>query len=260
MHEHDLDLIAEYASGLLSGEHEARAADLAARCTVCAEEMGVQRQVRTLLSSSARPEMTTFERSRLHRIVLEAVAPAPATATMSRWDRRWLSLAGAAAALVVIVGGAGVVGMLGGADEALDGSSTAGARVAADLATDTTTAAATEMAPAAAQEESAGASTLESYGMGGGLPWFADLADTDRDVFRTVVDEMRAVAADQAAIVTAEDAAGFGAVCFPVDADAVYAVILARIDGAAYETFLTGDRADPTVVTVTTEGCRPVDP
>src|SRR5690606_9546097 len=115
MHDHDLDLIAEHASGLLTGADEARASALVGSCPLCAAEFAGQRQVRTLLAESPAPSLSDFERTRLRRAVLDGVAPAPRGGV--DWRRRFLAVAGGVAAVAMFVVGIGVIGTLGDGDD-----------------------------------------------------------------------------------------------------------------------------------------------
>ena len=134
MHDHDLDLIADFASGTPSPE----AAALVESCADCQAEYQRQVGVRQVLESSPVEPLSEFERARLHREVLQAVAPAVAPRRERWWERRSLPLVSVAAALFVGVGLVGVLGQL--SNDSGDAFATAESATAADDASDELTA------------------------------------------------------------------------------------------------------------------------
>lgn len=263
MHEHDLDLIAEHASGLLSGADAARAADLVAACVECRREYATHQEVRAVLATVPSPGLTDFERTRLRRAILDEVAPS--RREVAPWQRRFLGIAGAAAAVVVVIAGVGILGQMddGGGDEAF---------TAADSTA--STAASSALVPPDGPESSddaaltfgdADRSTAEmaeddGTGMGGGLLWLIDASDVkDPAALATLVDEMLAGVAQEPQELSIQEAEDFGAGCAGTVDGPLFGVILAKQDGVATETFVTGDPDHPTVTTVAGADCAQLE-
>lgn len=110
MHDHDSDLIAAAAEGSLGAEVEATLA----ACPTCMEELALQREALAALAAAPVPLLTEMERARLHRTVLEAVAPRRPSPAVP-WYQRLVPVMAAAAALLVVVGLGSV--LLGGSGD-----------------------------------------------------------------------------------------------------------------------------------------------
>ena len=97
MHEHDLELIAAYASGW---EDSDRARELVESCPTCRAEFENQVQVRQALQSTAAPALTQLEGARLRAQVWREISPGTSSKPVAGWYRfSWV-----AAVLVVGVG------------------------------------------------------------------------------------------------------------------------------------------------------------
>lgn len=122
MHEHDLDLIAEYAQGTLpSRADEARR--LIAGCATCAAEFRTQREMRSMLDALPPVSMSDEERIRLREGVLghiPAAPPAPAPRAPRVGLRRWYALGSVAAVLLAVVGLVGVLSNMENGNDAAD--------------------------------------------------------------------------------------------------------------------------------------------
>lgn len=255
MHEHDLDLIAEHASGLLAEADAARAAELVETCETCAAEYHDQRSIRTLLAAAPAPVLTEIERQRLRRSVLDAAAP---PTPVRGWQRRFLPLMGAAAAMLVAVVGIGIVGSIGGQDGGMtlaDGGESAA----------TTTQAADALIPpqdeptfdiaADEAEEAAGVlsddATAQQARSAGLL---VDAVGADLD---SVLAELTAVVAETSDVVVLDDAVAFGLTCAPLIEEPILAGLSTEIDGIPTQVFLTGDRVEPVVTFLRSPECTP---
>jgi hypothetical protein len=117
MHQHDLDLIAEYAAGTLGDDTEARAR--VASCQTCAQEYKAQSSVLVELSVIEPALLTEHERARLRRDLWTELRSPADTASSGLANPRWRSWAfGAAALIVVAVALVGVMENFGGGDTA----------------------------------------------------------------------------------------------------------------------------------------------
>ncbi|HEX2368328.1 MAG TPA: hypothetical protein VHM94_03735 [Acidimicrobiia bacterium] len=106
MHEHDLDLIAAAAAADPDADQQ-MAATLVATCDLCRQEWDAQRTAIAALAAAPRPILDDLERARLHRRVgaaLETELPSTRPAQISPFTRRVLAVAGAAAAVVAVLG------------------------------------------------------------------------------------------------------------------------------------------------------------
>ena len=267
MHDHDLDLIAEYASGLLTGADESRAAELVTTCASCAAEFADQQAIRSLLASAPAPALSEMERRRLRRSVLDATAPPTAT---TPWLLRLRPLMGVAAAMLVLVVGVGVVTDLGSNDDGLtlaDGGESA-TTAAADalvpmdeegLGGDDTMSALSDsdeqdQADADVAEDSVAESAARSALM-------IDAGDViDASALDSVLDELTAVVQETRETLTLDDAVAFGATCAPSVEEEILGLVLARIDGVASQVFLIGDPTEPGVEILLTADCSVVAP
>jgi hypothetical protein len=117
MHQHDLDLIAEYAAGTLGDDTEARAR--VASCQTCAQEFEAQTSVLVELSGIEPALLTEHERARLHRDLWTELRSPADSASSGLVNPKWRSWAfGAAALIVVAVALVGVMENFGGGDAA----------------------------------------------------------------------------------------------------------------------------------------------
>jgi hypothetical protein len=195
MHEHDLDLIAEYAGGSLSDASEA--ARLVSSCERCATEFTAHRAVLEALGSLPPVTLGELERARLHRDVLAAIeadSPSPVRvirpASTSRWWER-VGLRVAAVAAVALVG-VGLVGVLARMSPTADMADTIAAEMAPDTGDEAeTTTAAAEMAGLAAADTSE--SRLENR-----IPTIVDLGNVDRAELTKAIEEQQAIVVEQA--------------------------------------------------------------
>ena len=210
MHEHDLDLIADYAAGA-SGDPD-RAARLVASCATCSAEYESQQQIRLLVSSTSVDPLNDLERTRLRRTIWEEAGFASdATPSPARWwERRAFQFASAAAIVFVGIGLVGVLGQLRGQD------------TTADLLTAEDEAAITQ-APVESVErsfatEAAPEAGLDGSEMAGGsvaaadvAPKLVELGEIDTTSLSKAVDEtLRSLDGDDAAAATEEDGATTG--------------------------------------------------
>jgi hypothetical protein len=268
MHDHDLDLIAEYASGLLAGADETRAAQLVSTCRQCATEHDTQQEIRALLTVAPPIALTEFERSRLRRAVLDVAAPA-SSRRGSAWQRRWLAVAGVAATFFVVVGGAGILGQFGSGDDGGD------LVTMAELA-DTDSAPPAGLVPSTQAEDgtmealAADDSVAEDArvmddesdevgGYGGGLTFLLDAGEVAGEAaLAAVIDEVLAGVGESASEVTVDEAVRFGAGCASRVEGPILGIVIASLDGAPVEVFITGDRAEPQIVRVDGTDCSTV--
>ena len=258
MHSHDLDLIAEHASGFLTGAAETRAAQLVDSCETCRQEFNTHREIRSVLATAPAPAMSEFERTKLRRGVLDGVAPA--RSAVSPWQRRFLAVAASTAAVFVVVAGVGVLNNFGSdsGDVFTAAESTIGSEkipaAEMDAAGDSMQALGDE--DLRAFEETAG----EIGGQGGGLPWFVDATGVeDPEVLASFIDEMAAAVAEQPVEFSVAEAEGFGALCGAVVDGPLLGVILSDVDGVRIETFFSGDPTNPTLTTYDSDTCTLTD-
>ena len=115
MHRHDLDLIAEYASGTLADESKARA--LVETCSACSDEFERQTAISGMLREVGPATLTEHERAALHRDLWTELrsgaeeSPSRRTAWLPR-----IAFGGAALLLVIVGAFALYSGALGGGD------------------------------------------------------------------------------------------------------------------------------------------------
>jgi hypothetical protein len=153
MHRHDLDLIAAYAEGSAGDDTEARA--LVEACAECRAEYQAQRQALSFLGSlPAVSPMTDIEKAGMHRDLWTTLRN-PATA--AKGSARWMKWSLAAAGLFVVVGLAGVLGPMMGAEDQGGGVE---ALVATTSGNDTVRESAEEPMAPAAGDGSASATTI----------------------------------------------------------------------------------------------------
>lgn len=261
MHDHDLDLIAEHASGLLTGADAARADELVARCAVCAEEFHAHSQIKTLLATAPHPTMSEFERTRLRRSVLDEIAPArPA---IRPWQQRFLAAAGGIAAVAALAVGVGVFGPSGSDDggmtvagESSETSVAADALVPMDGAADDDTDMGI-MAEEATQADDELADSSDAATRFAGL--LVDTADETVDL-DSVLAELGSAAEAIGEPIPLDDLVAFGATCAPSLEEPILAAVLTVIDGDPVQVFLTGDATEPTVEYLSTADCTPASP
>jgi len=265
MHDHDLDLIAEHASGLLTGTDESRAAELVRTCETCAVEFADHTHVRTLLASAPAPTLSEFERTRLRRSVLDAVAPPkPAGAP---WQRRFLAAAGAVAAIFVVVAGIGIVGQMSGGDDGFtlaDGGESADTTAAAEALVPFDQSTRDALGEQAADEdadlqfeESADDAATATTAM---PQLLVEVGEIDAAVLDSVLAELSAAVMDASEPLVVEEAVAFGATCALAVEDEILGLVLATVDGVSSQVFLTGDRTEPTVVILLSSDCSPPAP
>ncbi|MEX2422672.1 MAG: hypothetical protein WD990_01720 [Acidimicrobiia bacterium] len=267
MHDHDLDLIAEFASGFLTGADESRAAEFVRSCDRCAAEFEDQTNIRSLLAAAPAPALSEFERTSLRRSVLDTVAPPP-RARMN-WQRRFLAVTGVAAAVLVTAVGVGVVGQLGGSggDDSFTvadgGESFATTTAASDMRvppadSDDAAEADEEIGALAADEETVDdGAVAESAASSPNLLIDAGEFAT-QDELDSLLAEITALVADTTDVVAVEDAVAFGATC-AVDVESqLLAVVIATIDDSPAQVFLSGDRLEPSVTFLAGADCAPL--
>lgn len=263
MHDHDLDLIAEHASGLLTGADAARADEIVASCEVCAEEFHTHSQIKTLLATAPHPAMSEFERTRLRRAVLDQMPPP--RGAMRPWQQRFLAAVGGIAAVAALAVGFGVLGQTGSDD---GGLAVAGESADTSIATD----ALVPMADEADGDTEMGIMTEEATEADDGL---ADTAATDATArfagvlvdggtepidLDSVLAELSAVAETIGESVPLDDLVAFGATCAPSLEGPILAAVLTVIDDQPVQVFLTGDPAEPVVEYLSTADCTPAEP
>jgi hypothetical protein len=259
MHSHDLDLIAEHASGFLTGTDEMRAAELVASCETCRGEFETHREIRSVLAAAPVPAMSEFERTRLRRSVLDNVAPA--RGAVSPWQRRFLAAAGAAAAVFVVVTGVGVLGDLSGGDSGEIFTAADSTTASADYIPPGDLDGSEEAMQAMGDEDHRISEEIASdaYGQGGGLPWFVDATGVeDPAVLASLIEELTAVVAEHPVEFSVADMDGFGAQCGSLVDGPLLGVILSSLDGVRTETLFSGDRSDPTITSYASDTCTPL--
>jgi hypothetical protein len=107
MHKHDLDLIADLASG--STDREVAARGLIESCAECRAEYDTQLGIIGMLGATPPAAMTDFEKAALHRDLWTELRNPP-TKTSSPWWYRWSFVA---AGLLIVVGLGTVLDNLG---------------------------------------------------------------------------------------------------------------------------------------------------
>lgn len=255
MHDHDLDLIAEHASGLLTGADATRADELVASCGSCAEEYRLHSQIRTLLATAPAPTMSEFERSRLRRAVLDELGPS--RLAVRPWQQRFLAAAGGIAAVAVVAVGFGVFGQSNSGDdltiagESADTTMQAEALVPMDGGDDEMRIMADEATEEAdtAFDALASTSRLTSVLVDTG----SEPADLD-----SILGEIRAVAAEMDEPIPLDDLVAFGATCAPSIEEPIFGAVLT--DAGSLQVFVVGDPVEPTVEYRTTADCAPAAP
>jgi hypothetical protein len=170
--QHDLDLIAAYAEGLLADGDEAR--HLVEVCADCRREFELQKGVKSLVAALPPGRLTDPERLELHAIIKSLPRGNVITMEDRRRTQRWMRVASVAAAGFVLIGlGAVFVGTLNNPQSRLAFSTTAGS-LAVGSAEATTTAA--DAATTAAGQEFDTSRRL--------------LAGGDADAVRSEIDEL----------------------------------------------------------------------
>lgn len=260
MHSHDLDLIAEHASGFLTGEAATRAAQLVESCETCRQEFNTHREIRSVLATAPAPAMSEFERTKLRRSVLDGVAPA--RSAVSPWQRRFLAVAASTAAVFVVVTGVGVLNNFGGSDSG-DVFTAADSTIASseNIPPSEMDAAGDAMQAMGDEDLRIFEETAEAIdGKGGGLPWFVDATGVDDpEVLASFFDELTAAVAEQPMEFSVADAEGFGALCAAGVEGPLLGVIVSDIDGIRVETFFSGDHTAPTITAYESDTCTLTD-
>lgn len=263
MHDHDLDLIAEHASGLLTGADAARADEIVASCAVCAEEFHTHSQIKTLLATAPLPSMTEFERTRLRRSVLDEVAPP--RGAIRPWQLRFLAAAGGIAAVAVLAVGVGVFGPSGADDGAVTvAGESADTSIAADalVPMDDESAGDTDMGIMAEEATQADDDFADSAGSDPTARFTGVLVDTGNEPvdLDSILAELSAVAETIGESVPLDDLVAFGATCAPSLEGPILGAVLTVIDDQPVQVFLTGDPAEPVVEYLSTADCTPATP
>lgn len=263
MHDHDLDLIAEHASGLLAGADAARADELVASCDVCADEFHTHSQIKTLLATAPHPAMSEFERTRLRRSVLDEVAPP--RGAFRPWQQRFLAAAGGIAAVAALAVGVGVLGPSGSDDGAMTvAGESADTSVAADALVPMDDGAGDEAEMGIMTEEAAQADDdfADSAGSDAPARFAGVLVDTGNEPvdLDSVLAELSAVAGSIGEPVPLDDLVAFGATCAPSLEGPILAAVLTVIDDEAVQVFLVGDPAEPGVEYLSTADCTSATP
>ncbi len=240
MHEHDLDLIAEYAGGSLSDGAEA--ARLVASCERCANEFAAHRAVLEALGSLPSVALNEFERARLHRGVLAAIGDdtpvavrvIERSARVGWWDRLGLRVAAVAAVGVVGVGLVGVLSRMSSPDQLTD-------TVAAELAPGGEAEAPTTTMASASDMAGLAASDTEEARLESRTRPVVDLGEVERSVLSQAIEEQQAILMERAhgddggATVEAPEAATTDEFADPLNQcqvdPGVVLVIVAQVDG-----------------------------
>ena len=261
MHDHDLDLIAEHASGLLTGADKSRAAELVRTCEACAVEFADHSHVRTLLASAPAPTLSEFERTRLRRSVLDAMAPPkPAGAP---WQRRFLAAAGAVAAIFVVVAGIGIVGQMSGGDDGLtlaDGGEAADTTASAEALVPFDQLTRDAMGEQAADEDADLRFEADDAAATAMPQLLVEVGEIDAAVLDSVLAELSVAVMDASEPLGVEEAVAFGATCAFTVEDEILGLVLATVDGVSSQVFLIGDRTEPIVVILLSSDCSPPAP
>lgn len=141
-HIHDFDEIAARAAADIPLDD--------ASCAVCADEYRLQREIRSLLLSSAHPEMSGPEIASLRSSVFSAMQ-----SPKDRRLKRWVTVASVAAGLLVIVGIGPSLNRMESADETLAAPNAVTTAAAAPLQADATSTAPDQRYSSAVGAESA---------------------------------------------------------------------------------------------------------
>lgn len=124
MHRHDLDLIAEYASGGL--EDEARARSLVSACDICAAEYQLHSDLAARLGELGISQMTDHERAELHRDLWTELTSGSRRAA-KRSSPAWVRWSfGTAAVIILVVGSFAVLSNMGRFDQVSETSAEIG--------------------------------------------------------------------------------------------------------------------------------------
>ena len=260
MHEHDLDLVAAYADGSLTGD-TSEVVRLISSCEVCRAEFEGQRRVIELLAAARPPELDPEERRAIRDRVwarlqaeLRTVPTVPAARRRVPW---WLRLAPVAAGILVVVVGVGVLLQSGG------GESTG----VADLAAETTptaapaatvTTGAAELATPLEEPfgEMADGDAIPEAGMArAALVLSADLGETTlEEIERTLDQRSEALMVPEAP----DDGRPIPSCTDFVEGEILDAVT-GIVDGTQVEAYLVDDGAGPEIVVLALPDCVPFD-
>jgi hypothetical protein len=265
MHEHDLDLVADYAQGTLpSRADEARR--LIAGCETCAAEFRTQREMRSMLDGLPPVTMSDDERIRLREGVLGLIParpPAPpAAAPPARTGlRRWYAVGSVAAVLLALVGLVGVLSNMGGVDDSAD---LAGSPTEESVADDGR--AAIEALPPADDAGGDAATDLAqdemAAAMEGGerfIPVIEDLGAISRAELDAAIEQTLAKVESEPLPAPVESVEGGPVATCASEVDRPIArAILAVVDGEPLEVFFLLPDADGTsVAAFAAPGCEP---
>lgn len=255
MHEHDLDLIGEYADGASSDA--AGIEELLSTCSTCAAEYQTQLEIRSLMGSIEVTPLDELERARIRRDVWEASGLAATGNAAKWWERRGLQLASVAAIVFVGVGLVGVLGQLQSDETTFEAADTA------DMAEAPLAAADREPDFGVSDREEAAAEMADDAIASSAPMTVIELGDVDLDTLRLAIDD--ALSSDGA------DTAGLTPPSVQEDADSGSVSrkecdlppstfrLTATIDGRPIEVAV--DIGDPDVgaVAVWTDTCEPFD-
>jgi len=135
MHNHDHDIIAALAEGVLEGSEASDATADIATCLECQSELDAQRLALSALSQAPTPGLSMQESAQMRRGVADALGLEEAPATRQRRPVPWAGLVTAAVVLVAVVAAAPLLNLLStsGDDSADVVSAPAEARAEADV-------------------------------------------------------------------------------------------------------------------------------
>ncbi len=261
MHEHDLDLIAAYADGSLTGD-TSEVARLISSCEVCRAEFEGQRRVIELLAAARPPELDPEERRAIRDRVwtrlqaeLRTVPPAAPARRRLPW---WVRLAPVAAGILVVVVGVGVLLQSGGGESGGVADLAAETTPTGAPATTVTTGAAAELATPLEEPfgEMADGDAIPEAGMARStLVFSADLGETTlEEIERTLDQRSEALAVPQA-----PDEGRTIPSCADFVESEILAAVTGIVDGTPVEAYLVDDGAGPEIVLLALPDCVPFD-
>lgn len=255
MHEHDLDLIAEYVDGASSDA--AGIEELISTCSTCAAEYQTQLEIRSLVGSIEVTPLDELERARIRRDVWEAGGFATAGNVSKWWERRSLQLASVAAIVFVGVGLVGVLGQLQSDEATFEAADTA------DLAEAPLASADREPSLGVSDVEEAAAEMADDAMAGSAPTTVIELGDVDLDTLKLAIDDVLASDGADTAELTPppveEDADGGSVSRKECDLPPSIFRLTATIDGRPIEVAVDIFDPDVAAVAVWTDTCEPFD-